>query len=171
MADLVMSPHCLRHTDKSADYGEDGEDHERAKHHPGALMNAVSTRRLGLKHKLRVRSGVDGCPLLGEFVRLSAALTEESEIPQPEHVKRGKARSDPSDEPEEFATMRPDERLVENFVLAEETGEGRKSTDSEDRHGHRPECNGDFLAQAAHNAHILLAAEAMNDGASREEQK
>ncbi len=36
--------------------------------------------------------------------------------------------------------------------------------------GHRPEGDGNLLAQAAHLAHVLLAAQRVNDGAGGEEE-
>ena len=60
---------------------------------------------------------------------------------------------------------------VEDLVLAEEAGERRKAGDGEDRRGHGPEGDGDVFAQAAHVAHVLLAAERVDDGAGGEEEQ
>ena len=42
--------------------------------------------------------------------------------------------------------------------LEKNAGEGREAGDGEDGRGHGPEGDGEFFAQAAHFAHILLAA-------------
>ncbi len=46
-----------------------------------------------------------------------------------------------------------------------------KSRDGEDGRGHGPEGDGKFLAQAAHLAQVLLAAQGVNDGAGGEEEQ
>ena len=48
---------------------------------------------------------------------------------------------------------------------------GEEAGDGEDGRGHGPEGDGEFLAQAAHLAHVLLAAEGVNDGAGGEEEQ
>src|SRR5271170_7102628 len=113
MADLVMSPHCFGHTDKSADGGENSEDDEWTQHHPWALVDGVGV--LGFDYQLRVGSGVDGGTVFGQLMRFGAAFAEESEVPQPEHVERGQARSHPSDEPENLAETPRDECPVEDL--------------------------------------------------------
>ena len=64
-----------------------------------------------------------------------------------------------------------DEGLVEDLVFGEEAGEGRDAGDGEDAHGHGPEGDGDALAEAAHEAHVLLAREGVDDGAGGEEEE
>ena len=48
---------------------------------------------------------------------------------------------------------------------------GGEPGDGKDRRGHGPESDGEFLAKAAHLAHVLLAAHGVNDGAGGEEEQ
>src|SRR6185437_12770083 len=106
-----------------------------------------------------------------EMVCLGAALSKEGEIPEPEHVERGEEGGKEANGPENLTAVRREERLVENFVLAEESGEREDAGDGENRGGHGPECHGELLAKAAHDAHVLLATNGVNHGASGEEEQ
>ncbi len=103
VADLVVAAHGCGHSHETADGGENGEYHERAQHDPWALVDGVGV--LGFDYQLRVGSGVDGGTVFSQLMRFGAAFAEEGEIPQPEHVERGQARSHPSDEPEYLAAV------------------------------------------------------------------
>ena len=48
---------------------------------------------------------------------------------------------------------------------------GGDAGDGEDRGAHGPEGDGQCLAQAPHGAHILLAAQGMDDGTSGQEEQ
>src|SRR5579859_1793376 len=92
----------------------------------------------------------------------AAILAEEGHEPEPEHVERCQQCSENADGPVGAAAVRAGERLPEDFVLAEEAAEEGYAGDGHGSRGHGPESPGNFLAQAAHVAHVLLAAERMN---------
>ena len=98
-------------------------------------------------------------------------FADEGQVPEAEHVEAGEQRSDQADEVEHFAESAVLEGFVENGVFGEESGEGPDAGDGDDARGHGPESDGQFLAQAAHLAHVLLAAEAVDDGARGEEEQ
>ena len=106
-------------------------------------------------------------------VLVEALGAEEGLEPQPEHVEAGHAGGDQADEPRAAcrAGWRGGEGAVEDLVFREEAGEGRDAGDGEDAGGHGPEGDGDALAQAAHDAHVLLAGEGVDDGAGGEEEQ
>ena len=93
---------------------------------------------------------------------LVARVADEGQVPEPEHVERGESCGEDADRPERFAQRALLEGRGENRVFREETGQTRKAGDGEDRRGHRPEGDGDFFAQAAHLAQVLLAAKRVN---------
>src|SRR5581483_9544441 len=80
-------------SDPAATNREQGQNHERAEHRPGALM------------RMRI---------------VRTHLTEEGHVPQPEHVKRSEQRSDETDEPQNLAARALDKGRVENRVFREE---------------------------------------------------
>ena len=98
-------------------------------------------------------------------------LTEEGEVPQPEHVEGGEQRGHQADEPQDRSRSRRKKGLVENCVLAEETGEGRDAGDGEDPGAHGPEGDGHCFTQAPHGAHILLPAHGMDDRAGSQKEQ
>ena len=67
--------------------------------------------------------------------------------------------------------VRAGTRGVQNFVLAEEARESRDARDRQRGNEHGPERNGNFVAQAAHVRHFLVAAHGVNHAAGREEQQ
>src|SRR5579862_1869119 len=101
----------------------------------------------------------------------TAILAEEGHEPEPEHVERCQQCSENADGPVGAAAIGAGKRLPQNFVLAEEAAEERYAGDGEGGRGHGPEGPGNFLAQTAHVAHVLLAAERMNDRAGCEEEQ
>ncbi len=98
-------------------------------------------------------------------------LTEEGEVPQAEHVEGGEQSGYETDKPEDRPRRRGEKGLVENRVFAEEAGEGRDAGDGEDPGAHGPEGDGHGFAQAAHGAHVLLAAHGMDDGSGGQEEQ
>ncbi len=63
------------------------------------------------------------------------------------------------------------EGAVKDLVLGEEAGEGDDAGDGENAGGHGPEGDGNALAEAAHEAHVLLAGEGVDDGPGGEEEQ
>ena len=112
--DLIVAAECGGNADPAADDGEDREDDEREEHEPGGFVDARGPCRewLGI-----VRG-----------VLIEARLAEEGHEPEAEHVEGGHAGGDEADEPEELAEpgLARDEGLVEDLVLGEEAGEGRR---------------------------------------------
>src|SRR5208283_4426566 len=62
------------------------------------------------------------------------------------------------------------EGLPDNLILGEESGERENAAEREGRGHEGPEGYRHFVAQAAHLAHVLLAAHRMNHRAGAEEQ-
>src|SRR6185437_7869345 len=169
-----------RNADPAADYGEDSENDERDKHDPRALVDMVVivavvrvavTARPAIQHRCRGRTGMSGGVVFYGLKAAGAALSKEREVPEPEHVERSQERGEEADRPENLAAVWREEGFVEDFVLAEESGEGRNTGDGEDCGGHGPEGNGKLLAKATHDAHVLLATNGVNHGASGEEEQ
>ena len=115
-------------------------------------------------------AGTGRAPRVSVGVRI-AGFAKEREIPEPEHVNAGEQGGEDADEPQELAERTVLKCLVQNGVLGEEGCQWRESGYGKDRCAHRPEGNGNFLAQATHFAHILLAAECVNHGACGEEEE
>src|SRR5271165_1332835 len=61
--------------------------------------------------------------------------------------------------------------LPEDFILGEESREGREAGNSKRRNRHAPKGLGHVLAQAAHVAHVLFTAKAVNDGSGGKEEQ
>src|SRR3984957_6804819 len=100
-----------------------------------------------------------------------AWLAEEGEENQAEHVERSEASADQAEQPEPDVGAGSGARGFENFVLAEKSGETWDAGDRERRDKHAPECNRDFVAQAAHVRHFLVAAHGVNHAAGGEKQQ
>ena len=96
---------------------------------------------------------------------------EKGETEEPARVVGGEERDDEADEPEDGRGMRPGERAPEDLVLAEEARERRDAGDRRgaDRHGR--EGDRQMGAQSAHPAHVLLAAEGVDDAAGAEKEE
>src|SRR5580692_683544 len=101
----------------------------------------------------------------------TARFTQKRQVPKAEHVERRKQRSEKTNEPEGFASRTVLKRGVENGVFRKESCKGEKAGYGQDGCGHGPECDGHLLAQTAHLAQILLAAKAVDDGASSQEEQ
>src|ERR1700676_3915575 len=101
-------------------------------------------------------------------VLVSAAVTEERKEEHAEHIKRRQACGDEADNPKQKKAV---EGPAEDFVFAEESGEGKNSGDRQgcDQHGVVRVL--DLLVEAAHLADVLLSGHGVNDAAGAEEQK
>src|SRR5579871_312148 len=93
-----------------------------------------------------------------------ALLAVEGEKYEAEHVKRSEQCGEQPDYVERLAAVNF-ERRAEDGILREETGERRETRNGERGDKHGPVSDFDFLAEAAHVAHVLLAAHGMNHGA------
>src|SRR5579859_8212120 len=85
----------------------------------------------------------------------AAIIPKECHEQKAEHVKRSDERGDGADQPVNPVRL---VRLPQDFVLAPETSEGGNSGDRERRDEHGQERPGNVRTQAAHLAHVLLAA-------------
>src|SRR6202795_865542 len=99
-----------------------------------------------------------------------ARLAVEREEDQPKHIERSEHGGEQADGIERMSAFDL-ERAEQDGVLTEETGEGRNSGDSQRGDEHGPVGVFDFFAEAAHLAHVLLAAHGVNDAASSKEEK
>src|ERR1700722_14759860 len=91
----------------------------------------------------------------------AAKLAIESEVQQPEHVKRGKHRGEHTDSIHSRACGKS---MRQYLVLREETGKRRNTRNSQCTDQHRDKSNSEFAFQAAHIAHILFAAARVDNG-------
>src|SRR5262249_9994854 len=98
-------------------------------------------------------------------------LTMEGEKDEAEHVegreKGCKQANYIQRMPATFALV----RFEQNGILAEESSERREAGDGERGREHGPVKDFDFLAEAAHVAHVLFAAHGMNYGTGCEEEQ
>ena len=101
----------------------------------------------------------------------AARFTHEGHVPEAEHVERSQQGRHEPDKPEGHSECSMQEGLVENCILREERGQGRKSSDRKHRCGHGPERDRQMLAQATHLAQILFAADRVNHRTCRKEEK
>src|SRR5260221_1861406 len=101
-------------------------------------------------------------------VLVGAAITEERKEEHAEHIKRGEARGNEADNPEQEKTV---EGPAKDFILAEKTGEGKNSGNrqSGDQHGVVSEL--DLLVEAAHFADVLLSRHGVDNAAGAEERE
>src|SRR5689334_12553166 len=103
------------------------------------------------------------CRLLVFVMNCFSALAEEGHEPEAKHIEGCHSSGDPSDQPEDPASVSlVGESLPENLVLGEESAERWESSDGKRSNRHHPECPRNQLAQSAHVAHVLLAAEGVN---------
>ena len=98
----------------------------------------------------------------------SAVVTEERHEQQPKHIEGSDERRDHADSPIDRADLI---RLPQNFILAPEAGQRRNSSNRQGRDKHGPKCHGDERFEAAHLAHVLLAADRVNHGACAQKQQ
>src|SRR5580700_3662762 len=96
---------------------------------------------------------------------------EKREEDQAKHIERREPRANQTEQPEPDVSMRPGTSGVQDFILAEETGESGYAGDRERGDKHGPERNRNLAAQASHVRHFLVAAHGVNHAASREEQQ
>src|SRR6185503_460024 len=126
-----------------------------------SVSMAMRRGRSGLRIMRVMRS------MLGVWRSRSTIVSKESHEPQPEHVEGGDKGGNQSYQPvHPVRFVRP----PQYFVLAEKACQGWNSGDGKRSHRHRPECPRNLLAQAPHFAHVLLAADRVNHGTSRQEQ-
>ena len=126
----------------------------------GGMRILRIVNRAGAAGVLRI--GIVAVP--GGFRIRAAILTEESEEPEPEHVERGHDQAVIT--PIAHKTCGPAApRGQEDLVLREESGERWNAGDGKGGDCHGPEGIRHVLPQAAHVAHVLLAAESVNDRA------
>src|ERR1700675_1377828 len=105
-----------------------------------------------------------------DMMLVVALLAVEREEDQTEHVEGSKQRGEQADGVERVAALDL-KRAEQDGVLAEKAGERRNAGDGQRGDEHGPVGVLDFFAEAAHVAHVLLAAHGVNDGASGEEEK
>src|SRR6266702_3916312 len=105
-----------------------------------------------------------------------ALLPVESQKHEPEHVEGSQQRGGQSESIQSVADLAAPifalERAEKNRVLAEKPRKRRKSRDGQSgrQHGHVSPPN--FLAQAAHTVHVLLAAHGVDHAAcGKKEQR
>src|ERR1051325_6147493 len=102
---------------------------------------------------------------MGFFANINSAgliFAKEGHEPEAEHIERGQAGSGQANRPENGATMFPVKGCAKDFILAEKACQRRKAGYREGGNGHHPEGDWDFFAQAAHAAHVLLAADGVD---------
>src|SRR5262249_20857411 len=97
-------------------------------------------------------------------------LPVEREEDEAEHIKRGEQRGEQANGVKRMATWNL-ERRAEDGVFGEEARERREARDGQRGDEHGPVSDFDFLAEAAHVVHVLLATHSVDDGAGREEEK
>src|ERR1035438_5076960 len=98
----------------------------------------------------------------------TAILASEGHVHQPEHIEGGDERGNNAKQPIHPVRF---EGSPENFVLGPETSKRWNARDGKRGNSHRHKCPGHVNPQAAHLAHVLLAADTMNDGAGRQKQQ
>ncbi len=143
---MIGAADQLRRGEPSAEDGKEREDHQRNGHVLGRFVDV-------------------------HLVMVEALVAEESEKNQPEHVERGEARADEAQQPENQIRVRAGAGGFEDFVLAEKAGEAGNAGDGQRGDEHRPVSDGNLLAQAAHVAHVLLAAHGVDHAARGEEEQ
>src|SRR5438876_5944231 len=101
-----------------------------------------------------------------------ALLPVKCQEDQAEHVESREQRGQQADGVENVTAIAANcERTKEDGVLRKETREQRSSRNCERGDQHRPISGLDFLAEATHVAHVLLASHRVNDGARSEEEQ
>src|SRR5579859_6306211 len=100
-----------------------------------------------------------------------AWLAVKGEKDQPEHVERSEQCGEQPKHIEQMVAAAILKRIEQDSVLAEEAGKRRNARNGQRRDEHCPVRVLDFLTQAAHLAHVLLAAHGMDDAARREEEE
>ena len=137
------------------------------RHFMVVLMRLAVRVGIGRMRDAMHRSGVRGgrCRVLplGPAIR-----SEKRQRHQPVHVERGHQGGEDGDHPERLVH---EERAKENFVLAEEARENRDAGDRERAREHRDERGRHVAPQAAHSAHVLLAAHGVNHRSAAEEKQ
>src|SRR6202041_2119239 len=100
-----------------------------------------------------------------------ARLTEEGEEYQTEHVERCQSSTGDAQTPKQKVGVGAGVGSLEDRVLAEESRETRDAGNCKSRDEHRPIGGRNFLSQAAHLHHVLLATHGMDHAAGCEEQQ
>ena len=100
---------------------------------------------------------------------IGAVLAEEGHEDEAEDVDAGEQDGDHGHRPHDVVAAR--EGGAEDLVLGPEAGEGDHADHRQGADEHRPERDGDLLAQAAHLAHVLLARHRVDHRARAEEHE
>src|SRR5262252_4377555 len=101
----------------------------------------------------------------------SAVVAEKRHEPKPEHVERRNECGDYPNQPEHPASMSARVCLPQNLVFAEEARQRPETRDRKSCDRHREERPRNVLTQAAHLAHVLFAADRMDDRPGCQEQQ
>ena len=94
-------------------------------------------------------------------------MAREGHEVEAKHVERGQARAGRAEEPDARVEG---ERAGQNLILRIEAGEQRHAGDGQRGHQHGPAGLRHVFPQAAHLAHVLLAAAAVNHRPGAEEE-
>src|SRR6266404_5037812 len=105
------------------------------------------------------------------FLLVVARFSEEGQEDQAKHIKGGEERGQQAESVEDAAAVLALIRAEQDGILAEETGEGRESSDGQRGSEHGEIGPADFFAEAAHARHVLLATHGVNDAARGEEEQ
>nr|GFD50736.1 hypothetical protein [Tanacetum cinerariifolium] len=87
-------------------------------------------------------------------------LAEEGEEQQAEHVERRQERGEDADAPHHFAMLI---HVTQDFIFREKARERWNTSDGQAANKHGEERDRHGLTQAAHAAHVLLVAHAVDD--------
>jgi hypothetical protein len=108
---------------------------------------------------------------VGRLFLGSAEGAAEREVVEPEHVEGRHGRHHEPHQPDELPVATGLEGGPQDLVLGEEAGQGRHAGDGDAAHQHRPVRPGQLRLEAAHHAHVLLAAHGVDDGAGAEKEQ
>ena len=109
----------------------------------------------------------DAIPDKEPLLRVGIVLPED----QAKHIKGGQARGNCADYPKGHVTLGTAECLPEYFILAEKTGKAGYAGYGQRSYEHGVESNRCFIFQPSNVAHVLLAAQGMNNASRAEKQK
>src|SRR5579864_3474594 len=99
-------------------------------------------------------------------------LTAKCQEDQAEHVEGSQQSRQQTEGVQNVATLLALKRCKQNGVFREKAGKERNARDSESREEHRGVSSRNLFAEAAHVAHVLLAAHGVNHAARcKEEQR
>ena len=137
----------------------------------GRQSDPAADDRQGRQHDERHGHGGRRFVQVVFLVGRAAEAPEERERYQPEHVERRQARREEADRPQHSG--KPGARVEDrgqDGVFGEEARERRDSRDRQGRGQERPERDRQLRLEAAHPAHVLLAAHRMDHRAGPQEE-